>query len=291
MSHEESEDFQISSESINKRSGNYIFTVGDVSSGKSVLQNLLIYRLWTHEKIIYTYSSKDGNPKHDATLNDWVERFSNGNLPERTRAAILQEFNISFGQSEKRKLELNFVEMSGELINSIVPNKSGSKPKIAKDIESFLKQKNINKRFIFVSNGELYKRGNETKHGFKEDILFNSLLRYLTGKKGLGMTRLKVLFVAAKWDTVEQQYQNGAEEYFRRNFPQTRGLLKQSTSQVSYIPFSVGTVTDQKITSFESKHVDRMIQWIYNSYTGNTLKGFPRVTRTLLEKIGKIIRF
>jgi hypothetical protein len=294
-------DYNVGDDDIDSKSGNYLFTIGNTSSGKSTLQNLLIYRLWSKEDIIFEYANKDGDHRHDKLLDDWVTNLRQGNFPLRTKQGILQEFSITISQAKKKKLELNFLEMSGEDIKSIVPTLDKSKkPKINEQLVAYLttKKTKINKRFIFVSDAEenKKKRSSPNTDTINEDMLFNHFLRYLLGKDGLAMKKIKVLFVAAKWDLLKGEYST-AQEYFRKNFPQTRGILKYNRADAVYIPFSVG-VTETKeveengkksfkklIRSLESKYVDSLIQWIYSSFTNNTLKGMPKISLSLLDKI------
>jgi hypothetical protein len=162
------------------------------------------------------------------------------------------------------------------------------------------KRNRINKRFIFVSDCEEAKRqhASHEQPEFTEDILFNALLRYLLGKDGLAMERISVLFVAAKWDAVGSEYRSLAH-YFKKRFPQTRAVLQSGRCNANYIAFSVGRIEDVcvardqqgnkiyegRITSLEHKYVDILIQWIYHSFTGNHLKGLPKIKPSLLDRV------
>ncbi len=50
-SHEE--EYQVRDEDFSHKEGNYIFTVGNVSSGKSTLQNILVYRLCQKDNVYF----------------------------------------------------------------------------------------------------------------------------------------------------------------------------------------------------------------------------------------------
>lgn len=290
--------YRVGDADIGNKTGNYIFTIGNVSAGKSTLQNLLIYRLWSREDILFEYSNKDGDHRHDKLLDDWVKRLQMGYLPDRTTQGLLQEFNITISQKRKKQLEINFLEISGEDIKSIVPTLDiEHKPKINEQLVAYLSttKTRINKRFIFVSNAEENKKNKSSPSTIPEDILFNHFLTYLLGKNGLAMTKIKVLFVATKWDVVRSEY-NTVQEYFRKNFPQTRGKLQSSKCETVFIPFSVGAIEkrpidekktnfEERIISLESRYVDLVIQWIYLTFTGNSLKGMPKISDSLLDKL------
>lgn len=291
-------EYRVTEGDIGAASGNYIFTVGDVSCGKTTLQNILIYRLWTNESIIFEYAHSRGDHRHNALLNDWVTSFAQGEFPERTNKGLLQEFNVSFGQSKRKPVKMNYLEISGEDIKSIVPGLTTQKPALNSQLNQYLKLDKINKRFIFVSDCELHASGQSNQAGLAEDILFNELLEYLASPHGIGLKRINILFVAAKWDLVKDQYHGGAEEYFRRHFPQTRAFAKRPGIHAAYIPFTIGTVDlqeeeggrmTQRIKSLENRYVDLMIQWIYNSYTGHSLLGFPKIVPTYLDRLKSFV--
>lgn len=117
------------------------------------------------------------------------------------------------------------------------------------------------------------------------------------------MERISVLFVAAKWDAVESEYRS-IEHYFRRNFTQTRAVLQSGRCQTTHIPFSVGRIEDvevedehqgeryyvKRITSLENKYVDILIQWIYFTFTGNYLKGLPKLHKSLFDRAKDLFR-
>ena len=179
--------FGVRDSDINTASGNYVFTVGDVSSGKSTLQNILLYRLWTNENIVFDYKHKTSDHRHNAILNGWVEKFSKGFFPARTARGLLQNFAFSFGQKNRKSVNVNFLEISGEDIKSIVPKLRGSTPKIHSQLEQFLRLRKLNKRFIFVSDCEIHSSSATGESGLGEDILFSELLDHLHSPQGIGL--------------------------------------------------------------------------------------------------------
>ncbi len=302
--------FSVSKEELSNKEGNYVFTVGNVGCGKSTLQNLLIARLWKLHNVNLEYASVTGDWRHDKLLNDWVVAIKHGHLPERTQQGRLQEFNIAISQPKRQKLTLNFLEISGEDIKSIVPTLDLShRPKINSHLVEYLRtsKDKMNKRFIFVSDCEDNKRtsmeAEADKPEFTEDILFRALLHYLLGADGLRMERINVLFVAAKWDTVETEYKSVAR-YFNKNFPNSRAILSSDRCRAQYMPFSVGKIQDvqvvnkrtgeryfeKRITSLEHRYVDALIQWIYQTFTGNHLRGLTKVQLSNMDKLRKIFK-
>lgn len=301
VNHEE--EYQVLEEDLGGKEGNYIFTVGNISSGKSTLQNLLIYRLWSKDNIIFNYGSNSNDHRQRAIINKWVDSFRQGILPKRTKQGIIQEFNIDLGQKGKPQLDLNFLEISGEDIKSILPSLDPDrKPTVHNFLDRYLVSGNkINKRFIFVSDGEKHKKGtSENSKHISEDILFDAFLRYLLGETQKGLKDINILFVISKWDTIREDYKNDVQKYMKQNFPQTLSILNGSRVSVMYLPFTVGKIEEKlidkdrdeyehRITSLENTHIDRLIQWIYYTFTNETLKGFPPIKPSMLYRIAKMI--
>ena len=299
------QDYRVLDEELSDKCGNYLFTIGNVGCGKSTLQNFLVARLWNKEGVVFAFRNKKDDHRHDSLLHEMVMSVQDGRLPERTQQGKLQEFTITISQDRRKPLELNFLEISGEDIKSIVPTLEISRrPKINQQLVEYLRAPagRINTRFVFVSDCEENQKNDtaQPRREFTEDILFDSFLRHILGREGIGMARIDVLFVAAKWDIVERDYK-AVSLYFRRNFPNTMEVLKSNRCNATYIPFSVGSVDvvsvasrggaavhEKRITALETKYVDFLIQWIYHSFTGRTLRGLPRIKPTLLQRLGSL---
>jgi len=116
----------------------------------------------------------------------------------------------------------------------------------------------------------------------------------LLSDTGIGLRNLNILFIAAKWDVVQNEYKSD-RQYFRTNFPQTRSTIMSSPRiRAQYLPFSVGEVVLEKresgesiarLKSIEKRYVEYLISWIYQSFTQRQLKGYPNVKVGLWGKI------
>ena len=290
----EAVEYQVDPGKIDGRSGNFLFTVGSPSSGKSTLQSYLVYRLWSHSNVSFDYSNTDGNNDHDVILNGWVQNFANGYLPKRNPQGILQEFNVQYGQPSRPTLAFNFIEISGEDIRSIVPTVAGNEPQLHPLLEQYLRLGGTRKRFLFISDASNNRAGaaGETK-ALEEDVLFDHLIRYLLSDVGVKLKKLEILFVATKWDVVSNEYPS-ERAYFDQNFPQTQSRVKNSRRiKAAYMPFSVGevyhkAVGDEQIPmvrSLDKRYVDILIHWIFRSFTQRPLKGFPKTKATIWDKV------
>lgn len=284
--------------SIEGTRGDYLFTVGNVSSGKSTLQSYLIWRLWTNPGVVFEYAATSGGPAHDAYLNGWVQNIGNGFFPVRTARGDIREFSVRFGQARRPMLDLGFIEIAGEDIRSIVPTgteRDREDSGLHGHLERYLRERGIRKRFLFVSDASANRPGAQRELAvYSEDILFNTLLRYLLGKNGIGLKRVEALFVAAKWDQVKTEYAS-EREYFKENFPQTLATVANTRRiRASFMPFSVGEVAIEpggdgadpiaRIVRKESKYIDTVISWLYRSFTQRQLKGHKRINRTLWDR-------
>lgn len=281
----------------NKR-GNYIFTIGHIGSSKSTIQNLLVYRLHSRSDITFDYVNREGGHLHAATLNKWVDEIRRGKLPRRTAKGEFQEFTISFSQQKTRRLELNFLEISGEDIISIIPELSEKeKPKFHENLELYLRNRHLRKRFLFVSDSTVNRLNKDytTTKGESEDVLFKHILEFLLGKHHLNMRKIDVLFVVGKWDIVRDEYNYSVEEYMDKNFPRTQNILMSSRCNTQFIDFSVGEIDtiedeftkkkEEKITRFEWEHIDFITHWVYHSFTGNLLKNYPKIKKSFFDYI------
>lgn len=287
-------DFAVRTDVHQGRQGNFLFTVGNPGSGKSTLQNFLVYALHRDPTLDLEYADAEEQARHDANLNTWIQNFARGILPKRTAQGQLQEFRIAFSRKGRPKLDFGFIEISGEDIRSILPDSDGTQPHLHPKLEQYLRLARANRRFIFVSDATENRRDGGGRV-LEEDFLFTTLIRYLLSEQGMNLRKLNILFMASKWDAVATQYRS-AQQYFNTHFTQTRALVDGSSRiTASYIPFSVGTIRTEKdangdtvarVESTEAKYIQYVVSWIYYNFKNVHLgPPHPRVTRTLWAKI------
>jgi len=286
-------DFSVRSDAIQGREGNFLFTVGSTGSGKSTLQHFLVYWLHCDRTLNLDYASTEEAHVHDAHLNQWIQEFARGYLPERTPQGTLQEFRIGFSQKGRPRLDFSFVEISGEDIRSILPNPSDPMPRLHAQLEQYLRLQGANRRFVFVSDATANRRDG-TGRVFYEDILFSTLIRYLLSERGVNLKKLNILFVASKWDAVKSDYRS-VQAYFNTHFTQTRALVDGSSRiRASFIPFSVGDIvlaeeggeTVARVRAVDNTYIRYLVSWVYHSFKGTHLRGgYPRVARSLMGRL------
>ena len=198
---------------------------------------------------------------------------------------------MRFGQRGRPNLDFSFIEIAGEDIRSIVPTAEQKQPRLNEHLERYLRQGGVNKRFLFISDASRNRLG---KGRFEEDVLFDTLIRYLLSDTGVGLRSLNILFIAAKWDVVQNEYKSD-RQYFQTNFPQTRSTIL-SSPKIKAIVYAVqrrrrrpGKARERRVG--RATEVDRealrrvLISWIYHSFTQRQLKGYPSVNLSLWGRI------
>ncbi len=284
------------------KGGYCLFVVGAVRSGKSTLLHALIHRLYTDEHINLTFQNEDGETDPSIELLDWINRFDRGEFPERTPTGTLQAFFIEFGQG-RQPIKLSFIDISGEHFVNILQQKNQPDPehRLPSELEHILTATDIKKLFVLVSDtirhepATMANRSSDDRGDQRlfEDMVFSELLTYI---RDLGLNRIRLLFVAAKWDSTQNRNRD-PKQFFGQHFPQTRSTLRGfERAQVQYIRFTVGTLrikggeaNDLSSRPIIEKHdflpISRVIQWIHTHATGRGLSHYPPVRLTLWQKI------
>lgn len=272
--------YQVNRTEIKSKKGNYIFTVGNVTSGKSCIQSMLVHRLMNRRDISLSFSNKKGEDIHDYLLNEVIRKIDNGDLPDRTAQGKIQEFNIRFVPENLKPLEFNFLEISGEDIKTIIPSgERNNKPSLNENLTLYLRTPKVKKSFIFVADATRTKLNHELKDNPSEDVLFNMLISHFLSK-AIGLKNIHILFLVSKWDKVESEYVS-VRQYINDHFPQTMALLNSQSNyfQVTYAPYSLGDVVVEKrngrlkptLIRIEPSYTDTVLRWLYKTHTGKIL--------------------
>ena len=278
-----------------------LITAGAVGAGKSTLQRCIIHRLFTDERLDFQLRNADGEEHHDPRLQEWIFRTDRGEFPARTQG-MLETFFIEFGQ-RKRSVRLSFAEIAGEHFERILPEREGEEEgRIIQEVEDILTSQDVQKLIVLVADARRYstkqkkgQTGEEDGNGERnreqaryEDMMFAALLAQV---RKLGLRKIKLLFVAAKWDEVKPKSLD-PERFFRQHFPQTRSVLRRyRKADVQYLRFSVGTVsrnedgTARAVVRPDPKPAERVVQWIFTQATGRRLKSYPHMKETIWERI------
>ena len=283
--------------------GYCLITAGAVGAGKSSFQNSLIHRLYRDDRIVFNVRNEDGDTYQSPKLQDWILRFDRGDFPSSTSRNLLQAFNIEFGADKRFLAKLSFIEISGEHFQDVLPTPSDPEnhsPRLNSSLQSILTTSSVKKIFVFVADSTRYDpkhpshdSTDERDQPLYQDMLFSCLLNEI---RRLGLKRIRLLFIASKWDAVSFP-NTSTKKFFQQHFPRTRATLRNfSNTNEYYLQFSVGKIQDvkkednkknitKKIVKHNYSQIDRVIHWIYFQVKDRKLKGYPPVRLTLWEKI------
>ena len=201
------------------KGGTCLLTAGVTNSGKSTLLRALIHRIYTDETVDFAFRDANGGALHDPEIQHWIFDYDVGRFPERTAVGKLQTFFIEFGQG-RRAVKLSFADLSGEDYEGVVPARGSETEEAVLDdgIEHILTTRDVKKLIIFVADatrGEKPESTEERDQALFEDMMFFALLNRI---RKLGVQRIRVLFVATKWDRVRERNQP-AKRFFSRRLP------------------------------------------------------------------------
>ena len=176
---------------IEKRRGNYILTLGYPGCGKTVFQSFLYYFIATEGEFSSNLEKKQigeqPNYISQNILNTWLENWKDGILPKRNpeleqnirevRLMVIPRLN------PKRKFNFSFLEISGELIKSIVPSEiqAGTIPDT---LRRFLLAQKSQKIIVYIFD-----------HNKSNDSLFKSILEYIRNIVGSDLDKYYSLII------------------------------------------------------------------------------------------------
>lgn len=281
--------------SVLPKDGACLLVAGATSSGKSTLLRGLIHELYTDDTMHLEFRDGDGEALHDPMLQGWVFEYHRGVFPKGTPVGKLQSFFIEFGQGRQR-MNLSLCDMAGEDYQAILPTSGGEAVEMAldEDVEHILTTKSVKKLFVFAADATRSGEENSTDdrdQPLYEDMLFSAVL---TRMHTLGLRRIRVLFVATKWDAVAHKNQD-PRQFFKRKLPQTRSRLNQFVrANVQYLRYTVGQVRtnadgEAEIARHDRMPVRRLAQWIHTHGTGQTLKGYPAIRQSVWGRLKEIL--
>lgn len=281
-------------EGIDKATGNYLLTLGYPGSGKTVLQSFIYYYIATHGAFSGTLDKhrKGAQPSHltQALLNKWVKDWSDRKLPESTRESVdaIREIRLRLTPkiNTSKSFNFSFVEVSGELIKSVVPTEvqAGS---IVATMHGFLTAPKSNKMIVYVFDH------NEDSNN---DELFSSLIQYLENAMPGKLDRSYSLMIVVpnpdlvlqrlstderfgqKYSNINELTPEALRHYLRLKAPQLVTTFRYwKKSKRGIFKFHIGEVSenaagDQILESFDFKDCGRIIDFCYQQFHGVKLK-------------------
>ena len=294
-------------EGIEKATGNYLLTLGYPGSGKTVLQSFIYYYIATHGAYSGSLEKhrKGAQPSHltQTLLNKWVRDWSDRKLPESTRESVdaIREIRLRLTPqiNTSKSFNFSFVEVSGELIKSVVPTEvqAGS---IVETMHSFLTAPKSNKMIVYVFDH------NEDSNN---DELFSSLIQYLENAIPGKLDRSYSLMIVVpnpnlvlqrmssderfgrKYSNINELTPEALRHYLRVKAPQLVTTFRYwKKSKRGIYKFHIGEVSenstgDQILESFDFKDSGRIIDFCYQQFHGTKLREgwFTRLAKVIRD--------
>lgn len=294
-------------EGIEKATGNYLLTLGYPGSGKTVLQSFIYYYIATNGAYSGSLEKyrKGAQPSHltQTLLNKWVRDWSDRKLPESTRESVdaIREIRLRLTPqiNTSKSFNFSFVEVSGELIKSVVPTEvqAGS---IVETMHSFLTAPKSNKIIVYVFDH------NEDSNN---DELFSSLIHYLENAMPGKLDRSYSLMIVVpnpnlilqrmssderfgrKYSNINELTPEALRHYLRVKAPQLVTTFRYwKKSKRGIYKFHIGEVSEnttgvQNLESFDFKDSGRIIDFCYQQFQGKKLREgwFTRLAKVVRD--------
>lgn len=255
---------------------NYVFLFGSPASGKSYITTSLIYYLQTCA--LGRVRFPESNEKEaQILLEENYKRFHDGKLLDRTNtAAPPYEIDIVFTPNERRSppMKITFLEMAGENLNKVkILKEDPGSGKLPDDINIYLQCPDINLIFFLVA---------DHNNANNDSVLIDRFLNYVNNQNDrFGSTNN--LLLITKWDTYPNKGQQSAGDFARIEMKQVMSYLKMHKIKNAVTSYSVGLIKREKkdgkeyekIHTVETESASIVIQWLYETITGQTLKPKP----------------
>ncbi|MCP5048416.1 MAG: hypothetical protein GY940_14700, partial [bacterium] len=204
----------------------YIFTFGNVGSGKSTLMAAAAHVLYRDFPIQLDNKNKEGNL---LLLSDWIGQLKRLEFPPRSRSGDIYEVGIGITINKNQLAPLVFLEMAGEDLKRFDKRNGEGGPD-----ERFKKYTRVTEVFLVVAAYD---------NAADDDLLVWQFFDYLMNE-GIGMSR--IMLIISKWDL--NTGKQDVVDFVRQNMPQTFHWLKSIYKDKPLIyPFSIGTVGDGTI--------------------------------------------
>jgi len=281
------------SEKIEDRRGNYVLTIGFPSAGKTVLQSWLT-RYVMEEGPFRTeldhIETSRGKTSYDPNriVSEWRKQWVDGRFPKPTPVGEeeVREINLRVNPlyGVKTPLEFGFLELSGEMMRSVIPGVSEN-PTLSRVLLRFLSNPNLNLVILLLvdprsdDNGDLFFNFLDfLRRNLPYDIRDQASLAIVVSKPDIAMERLRsstgnyAAHDELRGEVIEDFVEEFASQLYREfyDWPEKRRVISR---------FYIGEVlSDEKGAfiadpSFES--AENLFGWLYEQFTGRRLGPGP----------------
>lgn len=275
-------------DAIEEKKGNYIISFGRAKSGKTTFQSFLLYYL-THSnqyKSNLVISPEETATGWDAQriYNEWMSNWQDGVFPRATAAREndIRELTISVKPKtgNLEKVDFSFLEISGELMEKIMPS-DDTDPILIDTLIRYLKNENINYIFyLFI----------DPQTASEDDILFDNLFSFLKVNFSHLFYSMSLGIVISKPEESLKIFKKSfpgyshyvelkgdlCEDYIERMTPRLFQTLNSWDPQnrVQIMTMSLGEYDEndtQLLIRKEFYDIDRIFRWAYKQFTGQNL--------------------
>lgn len=225
-----------------KKDTNYIFTFGNVGSGKSTIMAAISKALFDNTTIISNPKNEEGTR---LLMNQWISNLNNNEFPPRSRQGDIFEIDIGIEFEEISKI--TFLEMSGEDL-SLIDRRSNVET-LNEKFKTYIKFSNV---FLIVVDY------NKAK---SDDILLWQFFNHLLSS---GADTSLIGLVISKWDLNPNK--TALQEYVKTEMPQTyQWLFSDNIGESKVFSFSIGEVDKNKIININLDDSIKIAKWLYNA--------------------------
>jgi hypothetical protein len=263
----------------------YFFMFGVKGSGKSSILSSLIYYLRvlrigdSLDKLSKTHL--DFDRRGEELMDEFYKQVGRGLFPGSTSTLssegqkIPRQMPLSFKPADidKSEFRLCLMDMSGEDLMKVRPDKNKGTDRLPEGIEVFLDISQSNLCFILV-----YSVYEALSHSDQE-LYFDRFFDILTRK---GLKEVPILLLMSKWDLVHDQFES-VEDFLKKEAPLIWHHVNNPDRIVTIMPFSIGHVdTNSNTYVYDHRDTEKLFAWMYHTQLGKDLN--QQVDQSLFKR-------
>lgn len=271
----------LNSDAIDHRFGNYIFTFGKRSSGKTTLQFHLLRWLMTGGDFNTEALPIENSMAAHAIVDQWQQMWADGRFPLSTETQQPKEFKFKVSPHEgiTDPLTFSFFEIAGEDFQSVRVTEDNPDPQMLDVLDRFLRNPNINFSLVLVCDGD---------DPEEDDIFISAFLTFLHKEYGYRFhDTAPIMLVIAKSDLgikkLRADNETGQDStiklnnavFLNRYLKRTANALRAWPAGHQIFSFKVGIVEGQgsssRIVKAEFQDIGKIFASLYRRFIGKNL--------------------
>ncbi|RNC85228.1 MAG: hypothetical protein ED557_00160 [Balneola sp.] len=280
------EDYRRIYTQLQERDTTYVFVFGRESSGKSAMvSGLTHYMATTPFGELTPNSTRKQNEQGVRFYNDLRRNINVGKFIDRTptlNKKTITELDLSFTPENRKKMNLTFLEMSGEDLKKVEIETSSSEPYsgiLPDEINFYLECPEINLLFILVTSHDT----NED-----DDQLLARFIEYIRELSD-NHENPDILLAITKWDTYKDAHKQNVLGYVNEHLKSTYQKLNSINQGADVVWFSLGDMqidkTDNSVIAVKELKLESsetVVTWLYEKIAKEKLFKF-KLFRTIFR--------